>query len=252
MRATGPAPGSLSTVKIGAKKDGTIVAAQGTFYLQAGGLPGLAAARAGRAAPSRRMPSRTSCRSASTWCPTARRSRPIARPARRSAPSRPNACWTRSREALGLDPLEMRLKNSAKAGDKAIYGPTFGARDLQGDGGVDQAPPALHRAARQEPAPWREARPRRRLRLLVQCRRRELGAGQHHRGRQRAGHDGPPRCRRLARVDRQRGGRAARRRSCARQRHDRRHADHRLLEPDGRQPRDLRLRHGRDRRRPRR
>ena len=40
QRATGPAPGSLSTVKIGAKKDGTIVAAQGTFYLQAGGLPG--------------------------------------------------------------------------------------------------------------------------------------------------------------------------------------------------------------------
>jgi CO/xanthine dehydrogenase Mo-binding subunit len=29
-------------------------------------------------------------------------------------------------QALGLDPLEMRLKNSAKAGDKAIYGPTFG------------------------------------------------------------------------------------------------------------------------------
>ena len=40
MRATGPTSGSKSTVKIGAKKDGTIVAAQGTFYLQAGALPG--------------------------------------------------------------------------------------------------------------------------------------------------------------------------------------------------------------------
>jgi CO/xanthine dehydrogenase Mo-binding subunit len=39
MRATGPTSGSFSTVKIGAKKDGTIVAAQGTFYLQAGALP---------------------------------------------------------------------------------------------------------------------------------------------------------------------------------------------------------------------
>src|SRR6478609_1476173 len=40
MRATGPTSGSKSTVKIGAKKDGTIVAAQGTFYLQAGAFPG--------------------------------------------------------------------------------------------------------------------------------------------------------------------------------------------------------------------
>src|SRR4029078_6916121 len=40
VRSTGPTSGSKSTVKIGAKKDGTIVAAQGTFYLQAGALPG--------------------------------------------------------------------------------------------------------------------------------------------------------------------------------------------------------------------
>ncbi len=42
MRATGPTSGSKSTVKIGATKDGKIVAAHGTFYLQAGALPGLA------------------------------------------------------------------------------------------------------------------------------------------------------------------------------------------------------------------
>ena len=40
MRATGPTSASKSTIKLGAKKDGTIVAAQGTFYLQAGALPG--------------------------------------------------------------------------------------------------------------------------------------------------------------------------------------------------------------------
>src|ERR1700744_3667658 len=40
MRATGPTSASKSTVKIGARKDGTVVAAQGTFYLQAGALPG--------------------------------------------------------------------------------------------------------------------------------------------------------------------------------------------------------------------
>src|SRR5829696_4312931 len=40
MRATGPTSGSFSTVKIGAKKDGTFVAAKGDFYIQAGCLPG--------------------------------------------------------------------------------------------------------------------------------------------------------------------------------------------------------------------
>ena len=40
MRATGPTSGSKSTVKIGATKDGKIVAAHGTFYLQAGAFPG--------------------------------------------------------------------------------------------------------------------------------------------------------------------------------------------------------------------
>ena len=40
FRASGPTSGSSSTVRIGAKKDGTIVAGQGTFYLQAGALPG--------------------------------------------------------------------------------------------------------------------------------------------------------------------------------------------------------------------
>jgi CO/xanthine dehydrogenase Mo-binding subunit len=40
FRCTGATSGSSSTVKIGAKKDGTITAVQGTFRLQAGALPG--------------------------------------------------------------------------------------------------------------------------------------------------------------------------------------------------------------------
>src|SRR5258707_6404823 len=39
-RATGPTSGTKSTGNIGATKDGKIVYAQGTFYLQAGALPG--------------------------------------------------------------------------------------------------------------------------------------------------------------------------------------------------------------------
>src|SRR6201999_3467138 len=40
FRASGPTSGSMSRVKIGAKKDGTIVAGQGTYWLQAGAFPG--------------------------------------------------------------------------------------------------------------------------------------------------------------------------------------------------------------------
>ena len=40
MRASGPTSGSKSKIKIGATKDGKIVAAQGTYYLQAGAFPG--------------------------------------------------------------------------------------------------------------------------------------------------------------------------------------------------------------------
>src|SRR5262249_46186797 len=40
MRASGPTSGSVSKVKIGAKKDGTIVAGEATYWLQAGAFPG--------------------------------------------------------------------------------------------------------------------------------------------------------------------------------------------------------------------
>ncbi|MBR0683348.1 xanthine dehydrogenase family protein molybdopterin-binding subunit [Roseomonas eburnea] len=125
MRATGPAPGSLSTVKIGAKKDGTLVAAQGTFYLQAGGLPG---------SPLRGP---VGCSFAAYAIPNvlsvgydvvSNRSKVAAY----RAPGAPLGAFATEcvldeiAEKLGLDPLEMRLKNSAREGDKAIYGPVFG------------------------------------------------------------------------------------------------------------------------------
>ena len=125
QRATGPAPGSLMTVKIGAKKDGTLVAAQGTFYLQAGGLPG---------SPLRGP---VGCSFAAYAIPNvlsvgydvvSNRSKVAAY----RAPGAPHGAFATESvldeiaETLGLDPLEMRIRNSAKPGDKAIYGATFG------------------------------------------------------------------------------------------------------------------------------
>lgn len=125
QRATGPAPGSLSTVKIGARKDGTIVAAQGTFYLQAGGLPGaplrgpVGCSFAGYAIPNV---------VSNGYEVVSNRSKVAAY----RAPGAPLGAFATEcvldeiAEKLGIDPLEMRVKNSAKAGDKAIYGATFG------------------------------------------------------------------------------------------------------------------------------
>lgn len=125
QRATGPAPGSLMTVKIGAKKDGTLVAAQGTFHLQAGGLPG---------SPLRGP---VGCSFAAYAIPNilstgydvvSNRSKVAAY----RAPGAPHGAYATESvldeiaEKLGLDPLDMRVRNSAKPGDKAIYGATFG------------------------------------------------------------------------------------------------------------------------------
>jgi CO/xanthine dehydrogenase Mo-binding subunit len=124
MRASGPTSGSKSTVKIGAKKDGTIVAAEGTFYLQAGGLPG---------SPIRGA---TSCAFAPYDIPNVHslgydvvcnRSKVAAY----RAPGAPIGAFPvecvldEVAEAIEMDPLELRLKNAAKEGTKAAHGPVF-------------------------------------------------------------------------------------------------------------------------------
>lgn len=124
MRATGPTSGSTSTVKIGARKDGTIVAAEGTFYLQAGGLPG---------SPIRGA---TACSFAPYDIPNVRslgydvvsnRSKVAAY----RAPGAPIGAYPvecvldEVAESIGMDPLELRLKNAAKEGTKAAHGPVY-------------------------------------------------------------------------------------------------------------------------------
>ena len=124
MRATGPTSGSKSSVKIGAKKDGTITAAEGVFYLQAGGLPG---------SPIRGA---TACSFAPYDIPNVHslgydvvcnRSKVAAY----RAPGAPIGAFPMEcvldevAEAIGMDPLELRLKNAAREGTKAAHGPTY-------------------------------------------------------------------------------------------------------------------------------
>src|SRR6202042_2958412 len=124
MRATGPTSGSRSTVKIGARKDGTIVAAQGTFWLQAGALPGSPIRGAvGCSFSPYDIPHVLS----TGFDVLSNRSKVAAY----RAPGAPIGAYAvecvldELAEALKMDPLELRLKNAAKQGTKAAHGPVF-------------------------------------------------------------------------------------------------------------------------------
>ncbi len=148
MRATGPTSGSKSTVKIGAKKDGTIVAAQGTFYLQAGALPGSPIRGAvGCSFSPYDIPHVLSV----GFDVLSNRSKVAAY----RAPGAPIGAYAvecvldELAEALKMDPLELRLKNAAKQGTKAAYRPGVSAHRLYRDAGSRESASALHGPARQ-------------------------------------------------------------------------------------------------------
>ena len=124
MRATGPTSASKSTVKIGVTKDGKITAAKGVFYLQAGAFPG---------SPIRGA---VGCCLAPYDIPNAHtfgydvvsnRSKVAAY----RAPGAPIGAYAvecvldELAEKIKMCPLELRLKNAAKEGTKAVHGPTY-------------------------------------------------------------------------------------------------------------------------------
>src|ERR1700690_2845230 len=122
FRATGPTSGSSMSVKIGVKRDGTIVAADGLFKLQAGAFPG---------SP---FMSTCMCAFAPYDIPNARTvgydvvcNRP--KVAAYRAPGSPIAAFAVESvldvlaRKLGMDPLELRLKNAARKGTQMVYGP---------------------------------------------------------------------------------------------------------------------------------
>ncbi|HEY4254699.1 MAG TPA: xanthine dehydrogenase family protein molybdopterin-binding subunit [Roseomonas sp.] len=124
FRASGPTSGSISKVKIGATKDGRIVAGQGTWYLQAGALPGSPIrGAAGCAFAPYDIPNVHSL----GFDVVSNRSKVAAY----RAPGAPLGAYAvecvldEIAEALKMDPLELRLKNAAKQGTKAAHGPVY-------------------------------------------------------------------------------------------------------------------------------
>jgi CO/xanthine dehydrogenase Mo-binding subunit len=124
FRGTGPAAGSVIEVRLGAKKDGRLTAAELTLKFQAGAFPG--------------SPVGPGC-----MCPLAMYDMPNAqvtgydvvsnRPkvAAYRAPGAPNSAWgvesclDELAQQLGIDPLALREKNAAHDGVKAVHGPTW-------------------------------------------------------------------------------------------------------------------------------
>ncbi len=125
FRATGPTSGTKARVKMGARRDGTIVAARVSLWYEAGAYKGSPAG-------------------AGAMCCLAPYTIPnffieahdvvVNRPkvAAYRAPGSPAAMFATesaideiARE-LKMDPVELRLKNAAAEGDKAPYGPKYG------------------------------------------------------------------------------------------------------------------------------
>ena len=124
FRATGPTAGSSNTIKIGARRDGRIVAAEATFRFQAGAFPGSPVRGASNCAFAPYAIDNVKVVGYDVVA-----NRPKCNAYR--APGSPIAAFgvesvidELARE-LGLDPIEFRLQNAAKEGTRAAYGPTF-------------------------------------------------------------------------------------------------------------------------------
>ncbi|MFM8989397.1 MAG: xanthine dehydrogenase family protein molybdopterin-binding subunit, partial [Alphaproteobacteria bacterium] len=124
FRASGPTSGSSMRVKLGATRDGRIVAADATFALQAGAFPGSPVGPA------------SMCSFACYDIDNVKvegfdvvSNRP--KVAAYRAPGAPISAWAVEStidilaQELGMDPIDLRLRNAAKEGTKTHYGPTF-------------------------------------------------------------------------------------------------------------------------------
>ena len=129
FRATGPASGTINTVKIGCKEDGGIVAMQAKLIYESGAYPG---SPLGAGAMCIFAPYDVADMLIEGYEVVVNRPRVAAY----RAPGAPQSMFAGESVLdelagkLGMDPIDLRLKNAAKQGTRAAYGPTFGAIGL--------------------------------------------------------------------------------------------------------------------------
>src|SRR5207245_4175448 len=122
FKASGPTSGSSMRVKIGVKKDGTITAAEGEFKFQAGAFPGSPVMNACMCAFAPYNVPNQHTVGYDVVC-----NRP--KSAAYRAPGSPISAFAVESvldilaKKIGMDPLQFRLKNAARAGTPMIYGP---------------------------------------------------------------------------------------------------------------------------------
>jgi CO/xanthine dehydrogenase Mo-binding subunit len=124
FEASGPTSGSVIDVKLGASRDGVITAAELTIKYQAGAFPGSPVGVACMAA--------LACYSVENVAITGYdvvSNRP--KVAAYRAPGAPmvafavESCLDELAMQLGIDPIDLRIRNAVKPGTKAVYGATF-------------------------------------------------------------------------------------------------------------------------------
>ena len=122
FKATGPTSGSSMKVKIGATKDGMITAAEGLFKFQAGAFPGSPVMNGCLCAFA---PYNVPNQKATGFDVVSNRPKAAAY----RAPGSPISAFAvesvidELAHKIGIDPLEMRLKNGARIGSPTIAGP---------------------------------------------------------------------------------------------------------------------------------
>src|SRR5436309_15214780 len=125
FRATGPVSGTKSRIKIGAKKDGIITAADAELIFQTGAFTGSTFINAPQA-----MLTRYNLANVKTVSYEVVSNRPKVNSFR--APCVPQVVFgvegvvDELARKIGMDPIDLRLKNAATEGYKTIYGETFG------------------------------------------------------------------------------------------------------------------------------
>ena len=125
FRATGPTSGSVVSVKIGARRDGSLTAGQAELKFQAGAFPGSAI---GAGCMCAFAPYDIDNVEVIGYDVVTNRPRSVAY----RAPGAPIAAFAvesamdELARKLGIDPIGFREKNAAKEGTRTAYGPTFG------------------------------------------------------------------------------------------------------------------------------